>query len=258
MEAKYVFKRAIQGRAVEDILLQIEAAILNRDFLPGEKLPSERELQLQFGTGRGVVREALKILKQKDLLEIRKGSRGGAFVKEVEVGKISETLSLFLKQKEIEPEKLIEFRENIDQTITILSIARGSVEEKEYLYGKAVELSKLISCENPDLTLIGEADRELNILLAKMTKNPLFDWIMEAVQFGFSSYDYALYEKEEFRRLTADNWKKTAFEIKSNEPMKALSSIGYHYSLLRQCIEDKKADNNLIKIFRRINGKDKL
>lgn len=131
MEAKHIFKRAVQGRAVEDISLQIEAAIMNRDFLPGEKLPSERELQLQFGTGRGVVREALKILKQKDLLEIKKGSRGGAFVKEAEVGKISESLSLFLKQKQIEPEKLIEFRESIDETITVLSIARGSAEEKK-------------------------------------------------------------------------------------------------------------------------------
>ncbi|MGE4520266.1 MAG: FadR/GntR family transcriptional regulator [Desulfobacteraceae bacterium] len=240
MEAKHIFKRAVQGRAVEDISLQIEAAIMNRDFLPGEKLPSERELQLQFGTGRGVVREALKILKQKDLLEIKKGSRGGAFVKEAEVGKISESLSLFLKQKQIEPEKLIEFRESIDETITVLSIARGSAEEKKVLYEKAVELSRIISAENPDMDLIGEADRELNILLAKMTKNPLFDWIMEAVQFGFSSYDYALYEKEEFRRLTADNWKNTAFEIMNGEPMKALSYIGYHYSLLRRCIEEKK------------------
>jgi DNA-binding GntR family transcriptional regulator len=144
---------------------------------------------------------------------------------------------LFLKQKQIDAEKLIEFRESIDETITVLAIARGSREEKKALYLKAVELSKIISSENPDMDMIGEADRELNILLAKMTKNPLFDWIMEAVQFGFSSYDYALYETEEFRRLTADNWKNTAFEILEGEPMKALSYIGYHYSLLRRCID---------------------
>jgi DNA-binding FadR family transcriptional regulator len=35
-------------------------------------------MQVQFGTGRGVVREALKILKQKGLLEVRKGVKAGA------------------------------------------------------------------------------------------------------------------------------------------------------------------------------------
>lgn len=240
MEPKHIFKRAMHGRAVEDISLQIEAAIINKDFLPGEKLPSERELQLQFGTGRGVVREALKILKQKDLIETKKGARGGAFVKEAEVGKISESLSLFLKQKQIDPEKLIEFRESIDQTITVLAISKGSLNEKQELYEKALELSNMILSENLDMNLIGETDRYLNILLSKMTKNPLFIWIMEAVQFGFSSYDYALYEKENFRMLTADNWKNTAFEILNGEPMKALSYIGYHYCLLRQCINENK------------------
>jgi len=43
----------------------LEPAIVEGKIKPGERLPSEREMQIQFGTGRGVVREALKILKQK-------------------------------------------------------------------------------------------------------------------------------------------------------------------------------------------------
>ncbi len=89
------------GRAGEDVALQIEAAILDGTFKPGERLPGERELQSQFHTGRGVVREALGALKQKGLIEIRKGAKGGAVVKNVEMHLVSESLALFLKQQRL-------------------------------------------------------------------------------------------------------------------------------------------------------------
>jgi len=81
MTTKSMFSPVQIGRAGEDIALQIEAAILEERILPGERLPSERELQVQFKTGRGVIREAIRALKQKGLIEIRKGGKGGAYVK---------------------------------------------------------------------------------------------------------------------------------------------------------------------------------
>ena len=41
---------------------------------------------------------------------------------------------------------------------------------------------------------IRKVDRELNLLLVKMTKNPLFDWIMQTIQISFGSYDCILYD----------------------------------------------------------------
>jgi len=243
MAEKPVFKLAQPGRAVEDVSLQVEAAIMSGTFLPGDKLPSERELQVHFGTGRGVIREALRILKQKDLVEVKKGSKGGAFVKEADVANASASLSLFLKQKKIDPEQLIVFRESIDKTITMLAIGQGSAEEKNHLYEKSLEFRTLLSGEDLNMDLIGETDRELNILLANMSKNPLFVWIMQATQLGFSSYDYALYEEEHYRKLTVNNWTDTAREIKNGEIMKALSYVGYHYSLLRKCINEKNGES---------------
>ena len=43
-----------------NVALQIEAAIMEGRLTPGEKIPSERDLQALFKTGRGVVREALR------------------------------------------------------------------------------------------------------------------------------------------------------------------------------------------------------
>ena len=215
-----VFMPVESGRASEDIALKLEAAILDGRLVPGERLPSERDMQVQFGTGRGVVREALKLLKQKGLLEVRKGVKGGAYIRRLDVSNISESLALFLKQHPVEPEKLIEFRETLD------------------LEG-ALRLEALLRQDEPDLGIAGELDRELNIMLARMAGNPLFEWVMNALQMGFSSHDVALYQDPHFREKAGANWSATARAIAEGEPLRALSFIARHYALLRQCAEEK-------------------
>jgi len=239
MTTECLFTPARVGRAGEDVALQIEAAILDKKILPGESLPSERELQAQFQTGRGVIREAMRALKQKGLIEIRKGARGGAYVKEIEVANVSESLALFLKQQQIDPTSIAEFRESIDRSITTLAIARGSAEQKRRLTEGAEALARFAETPEPDLEALGEADRELNVLLAKMARNPIFEWIMQALQHGFSSYDYALYETPGYREKTIANWRETARQIEANEPLRALASIGTHYAMLWNCVAEK-------------------
>lgn len=240
MIKKSIFTPVI-GRAGEDIALQIEAAILEEKILPGERLPSERELQAQFQSGRGVIREAVRALKQKGLVEIRKGAKGGAYVKNIDVANVSESLALYLKQQHIGPEHIAEFRESIDRVITILAIARADASEKQELIAETNILRDMLDQPEPDKECLAKQDRVLNIRLAKMSKNPVFEWVMEAIQHGFSSHDYALYDEPEYRKKTADNWRETAQRIAENEPIKALSSISAHYALLQRCVVEKDA-----------------
>jgi DNA-binding FadR family transcriptional regulator len=235
-----LFTPAQVGRASEDIALQIEAAILSEKILPGERLPSERELQAQFKTGRGVIREVVHALKQKGLVEIRKGAKGGAYVKKVDVVNAGESLSLFLKQNRVEVDQIIEFRESLDRTITALTIARAGQDEKKQLVTETEKLRDFLEQAEPDLEQLGELDRNLNIRLAQMTGNQIFEWVMRALQSGFSSKDYALYEDREFREKTIENWAETARQIAANEPSKALLSISAHYLLLQQRVARKK------------------
>ncbi len=232
------------GRASEEVALQIEAAIMDGRLSPGERLPSEREMQSQFGTGRGVVREAIKILKQKGLLEVKKGAKGGAYIRQLDVDNISESLALFLKQNPVNPEKLIEFRETIDRTITQLAIAHADQAEKDELFKEALRLESMLREDEPDFIASSELDRKLNIMLARMARNPLFEWVMHAIQMGFSSHDYALYEDAAYRERAAANWSDTARAIAQGELMRALAFIGHHYVLLRQCIDEKAALTN--------------
>jgi len=62
----------------DEIAATIDTQIQGGELLPGERLPSERELCEQFGVSRSVVREALSQLKSGGAIETRRGS--GAYV----------------------------------------------------------------------------------------------------------------------------------------------------------------------------------
>src|SRR3989442_9857964 len=77
---------------VADLLLE---TIVVRRLAPGERLPSERELGEQFGVSRTVIREAVRALAAKGVIDVRTGS--GLRVAAVDSSNVSESMSLFLR-----------------------------------------------------------------------------------------------------------------------------------------------------------------
>lgn len=78
------FARLQRSGAVEQVASTIRDAILGGDYLPGDPLPSERELAGQFAVNRGTVREALERLDAWGLIETRHG--GNTRVRDFLVG----------------------------------------------------------------------------------------------------------------------------------------------------------------------------
>lgn len=63
---------SLQRQNLSDLVVhQIGLSIVRNDFKPGDTLSSEPELSLQFNVSRPVMREALKILSTKGLIESR-------------------------------------------------------------------------------------------------------------------------------------------------------------------------------------------
>ena len=63
-----------EGRASElgnPVIAQIFALVDKRNYEPGDRLPSERELAERFAVGRGAIREALSTLETVRYLERR-------------------------------------------------------------------------------------------------------------------------------------------------------------------------------------------
>ena len=80
MTEQGLFTTVSANRMSEAIVSQIRTLIRTNRLVPGDRLPSERELCDQFGVSRVTVREALRVLEAGGLVEIRVGARGGAFV----------------------------------------------------------------------------------------------------------------------------------------------------------------------------------
>ena len=74
VSADLPFQAVEQRRTFEQILLQIEEAIISGGLKPGDRLPPERDLAQTFGVSRASVREALRVLEMFGVIVARRGT----------------------------------------------------------------------------------------------------------------------------------------------------------------------------------------
>ena len=98
--------------------------ILSERLNVGDRLPSERELGEQFGVSRTVVREAVRALAAKGVIEVRTGS--GLRVAAVDAAAVRESMSLFLHGIGLDFEKVHEVRSLLEVHLAGLAAERAS------------------------------------------------------------------------------------------------------------------------------------
>src|SRR5579859_2081829 len=74
------------------VKVQLEQLLVDSRLQPGDRLPAERELARQFGVSRTVIREAVRTLTARGLLEVRSGS--GTIVRSPSAASVSESMTL--------------------------------------------------------------------------------------------------------------------------------------------------------------------
>ncbi len=74
------FEAIQKSSAVNLVVNQIVKAIDQKTYIPGSKLPSQRDLAIKLGVGRSSIREACNILITKGYLETIQGK--GTFIKD--------------------------------------------------------------------------------------------------------------------------------------------------------------------------------
>jgi GntR family transcriptional repressor for pyruvate dehydrogenase complex len=76
---------------------QIVHRIAASDYGAGSKLPPEREMMLEYGVGRGTLREALRFLELQGVIIVRAGPRGGPVVAAPSERQLASTLGILLE-----------------------------------------------------------------------------------------------------------------------------------------------------------------
>ncbi len=184
-----MFQPARQNRIFQDVVDQIQEAILSGDLKPGDMLPPERELKETFAISRGTLREALRVLEQKGLIEIKLGVNGGAVVKaDNTAGQFSDGLDLLIRFQKISLTHLAEFREGVEGTVAAVAAERADesdIHKLEALLKKArVHVDEGASGWGDFLSV----DKQIHQELARITSNPIYIFVNTMVHDNIQRY----------------------------------------------------------------------
>ena len=183
-----MFRAAKQNRIFQDVVEQIEDAIIAGKLQPGDTLPSERDLKGLFQTSRGTLREALRVLEQKGLIEIRLGVGGGSVVKAAPMKQVYDSLDLMVRFQQISLRHLAEFREGIEGNVAATAsrcATRRDIAELEAMLDKA----RLCVAEGiSQWRKFVEIDSQIHQALARITGNPMYIVIHQMVHDNIQRY----------------------------------------------------------------------
>jgi len=174
-----VYSKIKSQRLYEQIIKQIQDQILQGSLRPGDQLPSERELADRFGVSRTAVREAVKALQEKGLVEIQVGK--GTFITDGVDG-MSQVMRDSLNWiVEIGSKNgmfdLVQIREVLEPGIAEIAAQKATAKEIEAMQHAVQVMDSSMN----DADLFVEADLEFHMALARATQNLLLIVLLDPI-----------------------------------------------------------------------------
>jgi GntR family transcriptional regulator, transcriptional repressor for pyruvate dehydrogenase complex len=160
----------------ELVVDQVRRAIQVGRFLPGARLPPERELAGQLGVSRTTVREAMRVLQGERMVEIRRGRAGGPVVlgPTASPGEIRRAL----RRRLAELENVFDYRLAVEPAAAGLAAGRRTSNDLGHLKD-ALEALNTLAASPDDASEVSPpsrffaADAEFHRRIALSTRNPL-------------------------------------------------------------------------------------
>lgn len=161
----------------EQIVGHIERTIYDGRLRQGQKLPPERQLARDLKASRVAVREALRTLELRGLVEVRQGSTGGYFVREVDDRPLVRDFETLFRLGRVSWPHLIEARRLIEPEVAALAAQRATEVDIKNL-GAALE-------QRWEHTVAGLAARQFDLefhrALAEAARNPVHAVVTHAI-----------------------------------------------------------------------------
>ncbi|GBC63325.1 FadR family transcriptional regulator [Desulfonema ishimotonii] len=162
-------------RLYESVAQQIEALIRSSGFRPGDRLPPERTLAGTFSVSRNCVREAIRTLSEKKILESRRGD--GTYICAPDGSALADTLTRADRLRDARLRDIFEFRQLIEPQIAALAARNITPEQLDRL--------KILFFEQERKLLAGEdvsaPDMEFHRCLAAASGNRVIQEVIRAL-----------------------------------------------------------------------------
>ena len=155
----------------EEIRRQIETAIKNGDFAPGERLPSERELVETFGVSRVSVREAIRSLEALGFVRVYQGR--GAFVTDRRSG-LGEPMARWLDLHRDEVLELLGVRGALDEYAAQLAVENFDADKvADIVAAHEAFVAVAAAADDASTTDLVPLDIDFHIAIAEASGNRL-------------------------------------------------------------------------------------
>lgn len=171
-----MYKVIQSSRLYEQIVQQIEESILKGELIEGSQLPAERDLAKQFGVSRTAVREAIKALQEKGLVDAFPGR--GTFVTNGTSNSMRRSLDRIIKSADTDGwAYLVEVREILEPEIAALAAVRADDQDLATMR----EALEVMDQAGRDSDAYIEADLDFHLALAEAAANPIVLSLIDSI-----------------------------------------------------------------------------
>jgi len=228
-----VYKVVRTSRLYEQIVQQIEESVLNGKLKPGDQLPAERELAQQLGVSRTAVREAVKALREKGLVEAYSGR--GTFVTDGTTQAARQSFDLMVKigQQEGAPH-LAELRLILEPGIAALAAVRVQEDDLAAMREAVAVMDR--AQDDPEAYI--EADLDFHLALAETVANPLILSLIDSIVGLLREQRIKIFNVEGGPQRGQVHHKRVLEAVERRDAEMARSAMRAH---LEQVREDSKA-----------------
>ncbi len=176
--------------AGEQIADRLVTAIALGVYVPGQRLPVERDLASMLGVSRGTLREALQRLSAAGYVEVRRGRNGGAYVRSGWQPQSAEMVRRTLLPVWSRLERVLDFRQLIERLIARVAAERRTDDDEAAIRAELAAYQRA----GDDREASRAADERLHRVIAEATHNPylvnLSTQLRSQVSFGLGAEPY--------------------------------------------------------------------
>jgi GntR family transcriptional repressor for pyruvate dehydrogenase complex len=165
----------IERRKVYELVSERLEARIDATLEPGDPLPAERELAEGYGVGRSSVREALRMLESRGLIE---SGGNGAFVVAPRRNPFEHPLSLVVAGEDVDCAQLFEVRRMLEAEAAALAAKRRTRSDVATLRRETAAMERGLDSADDYIA----ADIRYHLAIAAATRNPLLLHLMEAIR----------------------------------------------------------------------------
>jgi GntR family transcriptional repressor for pyruvate dehydrogenase complex len=162
---------AVTRKSLSDHLAE---QIVSGRLPAGSHLPSERQLAEQFGVSRAMVREALRSLVERHLVEVVPGR--GAFVQHVRSSGVVQGFETLFRRRQVTPRDMVEARTALECAAAALAAERATAADFEALAGARVQLDRaggILEQVRQDLAF--------HLAIVRAARNPVIETMYDAI-----------------------------------------------------------------------------